>query len=429
MRIAAARHERMTRGRLARGGLWALLALAVVYWVVAAVLAIVFVPEPTGYSDFAMYFAAALGLREGAGPTIYSSATLARVAAAHGSCTSAPILAYVYPPLLSVLLLPFTALPCVAAAHLWRLLNVLLWAATALIVTLHLHRRWPRQKLLATTIIVIASGCSWLLLFNLMIGQVVFIVLCSLVLSAWLVERERPALAGVVLAVAALVKVVPALIILYYLLRGRWRVVAGALAGAAVLTAVMVVFAGWSTVLASLPAALSAGVRYARPPGDDAVSVMFPGFGAGISILGGFLFAAALWWARGRGDEWLGHGWAVCTMLLVSPLVWWLYLPWLLTAFAACLGAVRPRAWPLLLVLCAVVIPEVLPLPAVIRSLDIVAWWLTTGLFFVRSVVSPMERPMQRPADQPAPSTVPEVFSRSSSLSPDEVGARPSSVQ
>lgn len=389
MRIAAAGRGWTVGARFARGALWALLALAMAYWAIAALLAVAIVPEPTGYSDFAMYFAAAQGLRDGAGPTIYSSATLARIAAAHGSCTSAPILAYVYPPLLAILLVPLTGLPCVAASHLWHLVNLLLWVAATAALVAHLRRRWPSQRLLATTLIVIASGCSWLLLFNLMIGQVVFIVLCALALSAWLVERDRPVLAGVVLAVAALVKIVPVIVILYYLLRGRWRVVAGALVGGTALAVAMVALAGLPTVLASVPAALSAGVRYARPPGDDAVSVMFPGVGAVVSALGGILFVAALWWARGRGDDWLGHGWAVCTMLLISPLVWWLYLPWLLAAFAACLGALRPREWPLLLMLGALFIPEVVPLPATIRSLGIVAWWLATGLLFVRSVVLP----------------------------------------
>lgn len=385
MRLMAVGRGGASVARLGRYALWALLVLAIAYWTVAAAFSVAIVPEPTGFSDFAMYFAAAQGLRAGVGPSVYSPDALMRIAVAHGRCTSAPVIAYVYPPLLALALEPLTLLSCTAAAQLWHLLNAALWVAATLLLASHLRRRWPGQRLLATVLVVLASGCSWLLLFNLWIGQVVFVVLFCLVLAAWLVEHDHPFWAGMVLAVAALIKILPAVVIGYYLLRGRWRVVGGALAAFVALTALMVALAGIPTVVTGVWTVLTSGVHEAQPPGDDAISVMFPGVGAAVSLLGGLLFLVVAFWTRGRGDEWLGFAWAICTMLLVSPLVWWLYLPWLLPAFAACLSAVRSRGWLLVLVLVALAVPLVIRLDPVPRSLSIVAWWLVTGLLFVRS--------------------------------------------
>ncbi len=70
-------------------------------------------------------------------------------------------------------------------------------------------------------------------------------------------------------------------------------------------------------------------------PGGLAIAVLvFVGF------VTGMLYAQR----RGGGVEQVGVGWALCTMLLISPLVWWFYLTWLLPAFVACLTmALRSR--------------------------------------------------------------------------------------
>lgn len=81
-----------------------------------------------------------------------------------------------------------------------------------------------------------------------------------------------------------------------------------------------------------------------------------------------FLFVVV----RRRGDELLEGGWAIYTMLLVSPLVWSFYLVWLMPTFCVCLAALGPftrigwraqAAWALLVALyCIVAFPVSLTL-------------------------------------------------------------------
>src|SRR5262249_11408927 len=68
------------------------------------------------------------------------------------------------------------------------------------------------------------------------------IVLLALITGAWAAERsDRPALAGALLGLATAIKLFPGFLLLYYAMRGRWRVV---LAGIAALLACTVLTAG-----------------------------------------------------------------------------------------------------------------------------------------------------------------------------------------
>jgi alpha-1,2-mannosyltransferase len=63
------------------------------------------------------------------------------------------------------------------------------------------------------------------------LGQANFPVLLLVVLGLWK-EQDRPLLAGVCVGLACMMKMSPGLIVLWWLIRGQWRPVAGAVAAA-----------------------------------------------------------------------------------------------------------------------------------------------------------------------------------------------------
>jgi hypothetical protein len=80
---------------------------------------------------------------------------------------------------------------------------------------------------------------------NFLFGQQHLLVLALLGLAAWLDVGGRPARAGAVLAIAAALKLYPALFVLFFARRRRWRAVAGLVAAAAGLALLGLALFGW----------------------------------------------------------------------------------------------------------------------------------------------------------------------------------------
>jgi hypothetical protein len=199
-----------------------------IYWVLSSGL----VKEGNWIGvDFHVYYQAAQALRRGA--DIYSADI------------SPP---YVYPPLLSLLVVPLSGLPVTAATIAWKLLqHVCLLVAGALLVSL--LPRGPRP---------LAAGVLLLGLLTvpvqdeIQVGESNSVILLMVAGALWLVARDRsthdrgaassqipilstitPALAGagVLLALAASIKVLPVLLVAYFSWRGPRSVAAVATAG------------------------------------------------------------------------------------------------------------------------------------------------------------------------------------------------------
>lgn len=262
-------------------------------------------------------------------------------------------------------------------------------------------------------------------------------------------------MAGGVLAVIALLKVYPVLLILYYAARGRWRIVTAAVVCGAALIGCMALALGVSGLWATR-AALATGSDFARAATNESLGqlptwiALLRGGHASLTtrLLGYCLMATiTLVFLRGifgvsgrqgrrrgvaasgappsspsaeresRQDvEILGYAWTVCTMPLISPLVWLHHLAWLLLPLLVALGplvalpdprAPRRRRW--LAGLAAAYALSSLPLPfshdfaGVYLSgpwvlgfpLDALAWlarplgtlalWAMVGALFVRT--------------------------------------------
>jgi hypothetical protein len=380
-----------------------LFGVSAVYWAVVAVVAVANIPARGGDADFGHFYAAARAVRMGLGPGIYSPSLIERIDRLPGGCAGTSLqIPYLNPPLLAVLFQPLTALPCVDAFRLWRLVSLALWAGVAILLAWQVWQRSiqrgvsPILAATAAAFIAALSAFSFPILDGLWLGQVHLLVLAGIVLAGWLHTRNRPVAAGMVLAFITLIKLVPAVLIVYFLLRRDWRVLAGAALGGVLLLSVMLVGAGGLPTLAAMVPVLTATPRHLWS--NEAVITLRPVLGpalvAGVALAFAVTVLLQRRMRRAVEDPALGYAWALSTMLLISPIVWLNYLTWLLPAVAACLPYALRRK--LIVGLAVATLSLLITLPVLIASLvpglglagtvqvAMLLCWVLTGVLYVQ---------------------------------------------
>jgi hypothetical protein len=168
--------------------------------------------------------------------------------------------------------------------------------------------------------------------------------LASLGIRGGTVNGER--IAGLVIGIAAVIKVFPALILLWFLLRRRWTAATFTVVGAAAATLLALPLTGiqpwldYPTVLGNLSA-----------PSDTRDTLaptvwLAPYLGFTVSrVVVTLLGVAALAWSALRQDERTSYAVAVVASLLIAPALYHHYLAILVLPFAMALGSrVAPAA-------------------------------------------------------------------------------------
>lgn len=370
--------------------LWYYAAMCAVFcaWIIDLSYARLIVPLHS--EDFDSYYTAAQALRFDRGAHIYSVASVLQVAQAHNVCVYfGPALPpYLYPPFLAIVLEPLTLLPCASAGVAWYYFNIVLWAIATLIMADLFARRWPNRRLEATTAAVTTSLLFLDGMYGLTLGQIHLVVLLGIVSALWLMDRGHPWLAGGVLAVITVIKILPALLILYYLARRRYWVVGGATIVGLALLALMLAVSGPATLLSDAKTLLALSRAAADVRTNEALAVTIPYVGWLVVGLIGLLSFGVVW--KWPGDELLGACWMLCVMLLLSPLVWSFYLLWLTPTFCAIL-AFAPftradwRTRGVLLLFAALYLVLAFPLWLPLRPFATLALWAITGALYWRS--------------------------------------------
>ncbi|MFI5271665.1 MAG: glycosyltransferase 87 family protein [Ktedonobacterales bacterium] len=352
-----------------------------------------------GFYDFSFYYDAALALRANPHANLYDPHVLAAVAAQHHVFLGTGV--FQYPPLLPIIFIPISHVSFGRASQLWLLFDAVLWLAGTLLLIGVLRRglhgavrplprprlrgarpaSWlgglwdwwallPDADLFAIATVTFVSLSNDPLQQALRLGQASMLVFFLIALAFWLLSRTRSLSVGLVLAAAVMIKALPIVLAGYFVLRGRWRIVAGTLAGCVALLAGMALVVGPQGLLA-MRAIIGNGVgdsmRYqnealARVPlwlGIAATghpSTLLVNAGYGLIVLVAVAFVAGVFVAARRHRaaatlrgahsvtfELLGFSWAVCTMLLVSPISWVHHSAWLLPPFVLCLGYTLAR--------------------------------------------------------------------------------------
>lgn len=352
-----------------------------------ALLAALLLTIQSRSSDWSTYYDAARAIRLTPHANLWDHETIAWNSQQPGGCALWSGVNYRYPPLLAMLIAPLTNLPCAGATLVWRVLTLGLFAVCAAGLTIGPWRADSFKWALATVAIV---SIYFPLIDGMLLGQVSLLILASVLTGAILVVHGHETWGGAVLAAGAWIKYVPGAVVVYYALTGRWRVALGAAVSGAALLVAQVVIAGPASVTRSFAPAMEAT--------DTAIWANLPG-GAWWGVGAGALYAAAIACTRRRTVDIrvdaLGVSWTLCTVLLMAPVVWWLYLTWLLPAFVTCLaetarwdraglGAPGWKRWALLAVLACLFAISLIPYNHISISVSVFGVWIICGALYLR---------------------------------------------
>ena len=160
----------------------------------------------------------------------------------HAGIDASNVVGYIPLSPFSALLVALLArLSPLGAKHIWLLLNLVLLAST-IILCVDLTQLGRRRIALITFLSVLP------LRTNFLFGQQHLLMLFLLTLAVWLLTmRDRPAAAGVVIAVAAVIKIYPAIFALYLVRKRQWTALLGFIAATGVALAVGVGLFGLET--------------------------------------------------------------------------------------------------------------------------------------------------------------------------------------
>ena len=333
---AAERHwlDRLLQSRHWRISLLVLVGVAVLFRIVQVAVAI---DGPAWGYDFSAYWFAAQRVLEG-GP-VYTAAQLA------GSFSPQEQYAYLYPPFLAVLLTPLTLAfgTFQAAMALWSALGLVMLLAAVWAVA-----RAAQLSSIAAAVLLGAAVALPAVGFELVMGNV-HLVLVGLFSVAWLGirrgTRSGEIVAGVAIGIALLIKVFPAVVVLWFVLTRRAAAAAAAVATAFILAAATAPLVGlepwldYPRVLANLgpPPELWSSIA----PASLLAEFIDFNIARLLVIVAGF---AVLVWSALRQPAPISFSVAIMISLLVVPTMYVHYLavavvPLLVLAFHSRTGA------------------------------------------------------------------------------------------
>jgi len=200
------------QGRVSGRRGWLLLAIA--GGVYALVILVVVVNRAESSSDFRDFWENAVHFRE-------------------TGVISAELGVHNYLPFFTIFMLPWGFMPLQVAIAAFTLLSLALFAVSVVLVNDLLDDgpvQRPRGALLVTLGLILAYVHSCAVLGN------VGLLLVFLIVAGWfLVERGREWEAGAAIGLAALIKLLPIVLLLFFLFKRRWRVLGGAVTTTVVL--------------------------------------------------------------------------------------------------------------------------------------------------------------------------------------------------
>lgn len=154
-----------------------------------------------------------------------------------------PALFNYYTPFSALVMLPIAGFEALDAKRIWTIVNVL--ALVGVVLLLRRHAAGPgegKQDLLLVGLLALLGGDA--LGNNFLFGQF-YIVLTLFLLTAAIFAERRPALAGACLALATIIKIFPAIFIVYFACKRQWKAVWWSIAAGIALTLIGIAALGW----------------------------------------------------------------------------------------------------------------------------------------------------------------------------------------
>lgn len=317
---------------------------------------------------------------------LYDRTALAAEAAPYTSYTalySKLYLTYIQTPLTAVGILPFSRLSFDNARFAFLAFSNVLLVAAAVLLIWELR---PSRLLVGAALLIFATYEA--MFDSLRLGQVDGIIVFCLALAFVLLRRGRHPAMGAPLALAAILKLSPALVIGYFVWRRAWLVVMVAAASLALLAVVSMAVAGRDNnvtfVRDIMPRLMKGSTFYDNVSIGGAATRAYFGRWSWyyedevpqwpVLLRGGVLalnvvIVLGAYVAAGRDEE-TGFMLATAVAILVSPVAWSFYPTWLLPSL---LWLVRRyedrRSWRALAAL-AVLYPLIAIVPAHYQAID-----------------------------------------------------------
>jgi len=149
---------------------------------------------------------------------------------------------------------PWSSLPPLEAKHRWLIANLIFLLLTELLLVRLTKLPWERAAVMIFLAFVPLRN-------NFLFGQMHLLVLLLLALAAWLFFGNLRFLSGISLAIAAALKIYPALFLFYFAWKKQWRAAAGLLAGLVVVALGSLYLFGHDACLLYVRRVLPAGLR------------------------------------------------------------------------------------------------------------------------------------------------------------------------
>jgi hypothetical protein len=149
---------------------------------------------------------------------------------------------------------PLSSLQPLEAKHCWLVLNLALLPLIAFLLVRMTKLGWERVALLMFMAFIPLRN-------NFLFGQMHVVVLFLLTLAAWLFFSDRRLLSGFGLAMAAALKIFPALFLIYFAWKRQWRAAIGLAGGLIAVALISIYLFGMDACLLYVRQVLSAGLR------------------------------------------------------------------------------------------------------------------------------------------------------------------------
>ena len=217
--------------------------------------------------DFLSYYVGASAIQQG--KPLYTLETHDVVSASIGIRM---VGRYLYPPTFAILIQPFLVLSPYAASLLWFFVNVSLLLAGVGILLSQSNLRDYRIRIALLLLPVLFTP----VLMTLYLGQV-NILIFTLIVLVWLsFVHGRRYTSGVMLALAAWIKIWPIILIAYFVWKREWKVVSGALIGLLLIGVLTFALAGDGQTISFFTDKLPE-ISRGTEPGMDHLNQSIPG--------------------------------------------------------------------------------------------------------------------------------------------------------
>ncbi len=311
--------------------------------------------------DLAPPYLAGRMLRDGS-TAFFDDASLVALGASFGmhgpEGAGAPVLNFLYPPWVAAFYAPLSFLPWEAARHLWFFLSLLLSGLGLAVAVRAVLPRGAETR--SALVAAFAFACFYFPIpYGLMAGQANDLLLFLMAGGLFLLSRERPLAAGLVLAPALFWKPFLLAVVPFLLLRKEWKALAGIAFGGATLFLVSLSAGGtaaWQDWYLQISVHNAAGAVEPRNHGI-AGAVLALGLPAGTSAaLATSLRALALLATillvvprthAGEPRYVLQFAASLVPALLLTPKAWEHYGVFLLPAFVAAAAIVMREGKPM----------------------------------------------------------------------------------